>query len=130
MNFDGGTLTAAYGNLIQTLNVEGLTNFCNPSTINVSVPSATVVRTIGGASSQRAAYAYTKKQYNKRNSSLAAAGQPIRVVTTVGEYTARLTGSIESFADYLCDNQNLIYDTVSFFSGRGAQYGPFNASSV
>lgn len=130
ISFDGGSLTAAYGNLIQTLNISGLSFNCNPPTKNVSVPPATVTRTIGGATSQRAGYSYTKKQFNKMNSSLSAGGQPITVVTGVGEYTARLTGSLEAFATFLCDNTSVIYDSVYFFSERGASYGPFNPTSV
>ena len=126
VSYNGGTLTAAYGNLIQTFNVAGIGFNCNPSTKNVSVPPATVTRTIGGATSQRAGYTYTKKQFNKKNSSLSAGGQAIRIVTGVGEYTARLTGSLEDLATFFCDNTGLIYDSVYFFSERGAQYGPFN----
>ena len=130
MSFNGGTLTAAYGNLIQTFWLSGIGFNCNPPTKNVSVPPTTVTRTIGGTTSQRAGYAYTKKQFNKKNSSLAAGGEQILIVTGVGEYTARLTGSLEDFATFMCDNTGLIYDSIYFYSERGAQYGPFNPTLV
>lgn len=123
-------MTASYGNLIQTLAVNTIGFNCNPSTKNVSVPQATVVRTIGGASSTRKAYQYTKKRFNKKNSSLAAAGYPVVIRTQVGDYTARLTGSMEALAAYLCDKSAALYDSVYVYSPRGAEYGPFNPSVV
>ena len=130
LSFPGGTITAAYGNLIQTLSIDTIGFNCNPTTVNVSVPPATVTRTIGGATSQRAGYSYVKKQFNKKNSSSAAAGYPIRIRTAVGDYTARLTGSMEAFATYLCNNGPAIYDSIYVYSPRGAEYGPFNPTSV
>ena len=127
--FPGGTLTASYGNLIQTVNLDTIGFQCNPPTKQVSVTSTSVTRTIGGPSSTRAAYSYTKKQYNKKNSGTAAAGEPVRVVTSVGEYTARLTGSMSALADFLCANGAAIYDGFDVYSPRGAQYGPFTPSS-
>ena len=89
-----------------------------------------MTRTIGGAITHRAGYQYTKKQFNKKNSSLAAAGYHVRIVTEVGEYTARLTGSMEALATFLCNNGAAIYDSIYVYSPRGAQYGPFNPTSV
>jgi hypothetical protein len=130
VSFAGGTLTAAYGNLIQTLALGSIGFDCNPPTKSVSVPQATVTRTIGGQSTQRKAYQYTKKQFNKKNSSLAAAGEPVVIRTSVGEYTARLTGSMEALATFLCNNGAAIYDSVYVYSPAGAEYGPFNPTSV
>jgi hypothetical protein len=127
--FNGGTLTAAYGNLIQTFSLDTIGFSCNPPTKNVTVRETTVTRVIGGASSPRTAYQYTKKQFNKKNSSLSAAGYPVRVVTSVGEYTARLTGSMEALATFMCDNGAALYDSVYIYSPRGAEYGPFTPTS-
>ena len=127
--FPGGTLTSAYGNLIQTVNLDTIGFQCNPPTKQVSVTSSSVTRTIGGASTTRSAYSFTKKQYSKKNSSSAAAGQPVRVVTSVGEYTARLTGSMSALADFLCANGAAIYDGFSVYSPAGAEYGPFTPSA-
>lgn len=128
--FPGGTLTSTYGNLIQTLSIDTIGFNCNPTTKNVSVPPATVTRTIGGTSTQRAGYAYEKKQFNKKNSSQAAAGEPVVIRTGVGEYEARLTGSMEALASFLCANGAAIYDSIYVYSPRGAAYGPINPTSV
>lgn len=127
--FPGGTLTSTYGNLIQTVAIDSIGFQCNPPTKQVSVTSTTVTRTIGGASSSRSAYTFTKKQYNKKNAGNAAAGEPVRVVTSVGEYTARLTGSMSALADFLCSNGSAIYDGFSVYSPAGAEYGPFTPTS-
>ena len=130
LSFPGGTVTATYGNLIQTLDVNMIGFSCNVSTKNVTVGPSTVTRTIGGASTQRAGYSYVKKQSNKKNSSLAAAGYPIRIRTEIGEYTARLTGSMEDFATFLCSNTAAIYDAIYVYSPRGAEYGPFTQGVI
>lgn len=125
ISFKGGTLTAAYGNLVQTWNMDGIGFSCIVDSIDVSVPPATVTRTIGGASTQRAGYQYSKKQFNKKNSSLAAAGKPVRIVTAVGEYTARLSGSMDALVKFICSKPQALYDRIYVYSPRGAEYGPF-----
>lgn len=128
--FDGGTLTAAYGNLIQTLDMDAIGFSCSAATKQVSVTSSAPVLTIGQPPISRKTYTYTKKQFNKKNAGSAAAGEPVRIVTSVGEYTARLTGSIESLATFLCTNSAAIYDAFDVYSPRGAAYGPFTPSSI
>jgi len=126
LSYPGGSLSAAYGNLIQTLNVAGDLDACNVNSINVSVSASNPVLKIGGTPITRKAYTYTKKQYNKRNSSLAAAGMPVTIVTDIGSYQARMTGSVQAFAEYICRNSGLLYGTVYMYTDRGAQYGPYN----
>lgn len=127
--YPGGTLTSAYGNLIQTIAIGSLNTQCAPPTKAVSVTSTSVTRQIGGPSSTRKAYTYTKKQYRKKNGGNAAAGEVVRVVTSVGEYDARLTGSMQALADYLCTNRSAIYDGFTVYSPSGAAYGPFTAAA-
>ena len=129
LSYPGGALTSTYGNLIQTVALSSIGFQCNPPTKQVSVTSTSVTRTIGGPSSTRSAYSFTKKQYNKKNSGNAAAGQPVRIVTSVGEYTARLTGSMAALAEFLCANKAAIYDGFSVYSPAGAEYGPFAPSN-
>lgn len=128
--YPGGSLTAAYGNLIQTMNVAGILDACTATDLNVSVSASNPVLTIGGGSIPRKAYTYTKKQYNKRNSSLAAGGDPITVITDIGQYQARMTGSIQSFVEFICRNTGLLYGPLYFASANGALYGPYNAVPV
>ena len=129
LTFPGGSLTSAYGNLIQTVALGSLTSVCNPPTKSVSVKSHSRTNTIGGTATNVAAHNYVKSQYPKKNSSGGAAGEPVRVVTSVGEYQARLTGSMQDLAEYLCANGAAIYDAFWVYSPSGAQYGPFTPSS-
>lgn len=129
LTYEGGSLTSAYGNLIQTVAVSSLTPVCNPPTKSVSVKAHTRINTIGGATSNVAAHNYVKSQYPKKNSSAGAAGEPVRVVTSVGQYEARLSGSMQDLATYLCANGSAIYDPFWVYSPSGAQYGPFNPTS-
>lgn len=122
LSYEGGSITSTYGNLIQTINFSGIPVACNNATKPVSVGATTVVRTIGQPGTPRKAYNYNKPQYYKKNSSLAAGGYPIRVVTDVGEYTARLSGDISALAKYICSHTGQLYGDVSVFSPSGAQY--------
>lgn len=123
LSYAGGNLTSAYGNLIQTINFAEVPFACGDvDTATISVGAASPVLTIGGPAITRKAYTYTKKKFHKKNSSLAAAGEQVRVVTAVGEYTARLTGSMEALANYFCNNSVHLYDDVTVYSPSGAAY--------
>ena len=125
LNFPGGYITSSYGNLIQTFGMTS-TDACSGVTKNVSRKSYSRVNTIGGDAKTIGATTFSYTAYPKRNSGNAAAGQAITVVTSVGTYTARLGGDLQSFVQWLCGNgTGQLYDTISFFSGHGAEYGPF-----
>ena len=124
LTFPGGTLTAAYGNLVQTWNVGQIANFCQPDTVSVERSATTRVDKIGGDSINVAASSFTIKRYSKKNASQAAAGQPITIVTDIGQYQARLTGPLEDLMAWACQNSGLLYSTIYIYSERGAKYGP------
>lgn len=128
LSYPGGGLTAAYGNLAQTLNFTGLGFQCNPLETLVAVNSAEVERVIGQPKTSRKSYTYSKQKFSKKNSSLAAAGKPVIVRTAVGDYQARLTGSMSRLVDYFCDNKNLLFDAIWIYSPSGAEYGPISPS--
>ena len=125
MNFPGGFLTATYGNLIQTFTMTS-TDACSGTTKNVSRKSYTRTNTIGGDAKTIGATTFSYVAYPKRNGGNAASGQAITVVTPVGSYVARLGGDIQDFVGWLCGNgTGQLYGNISFYSGRGAEYGPF-----
>lgn len=129
LSYQGGSITSAYGNLIQTINFAGIPMACNSTTKNVSVGASSVVRRIGEPATSRKAYTYTATRFYKKNGSLAAGGEPIRVITDVGEYTARLTGSMEALATYICANRGQLYGDVTIYSPSGSRYS-FTASLI
>jgi hypothetical protein len=125
LNFPGGYLTSSYGNLVQTFGMTS-TDACSGVIKNVSRKSYSRVNQIGGDAKTIAATTFSYTAFPKRNAGNAAAGQAITVVTSVGSYTARLGGDLQSFVTWLCGNgTSQLYDNISFFSGRGAEYGPF-----
>ena len=124
INFSGGYIEAAYGNLIQTF--ADLTSTGSTGTRSVTRKSHPRVNTIGGTPTQVAETTYTQSIIPRRNSSGAAGGQPITVNTPVGSYTARLGGNIEDFVAWVGDSIYVkVIDTMTFASERGATYGPF-----
>ena len=128
VNYEGGSLTAARGNILQTLNVEGATNFCSVEDKNVSVKAHPRQNSIGGATKSIAGFSYSIKAYPISRAAQADGGQPITVVTDIGEYTARLSGSAAAFAGYLCGNINVLYGATSFVTEKGTFYGPFTSA--
>ena len=125
MNFPGGYVESSYGNLIQTFAMTN-TDSCSGEQVNVSRTSHQRVNTIGGESKTIGAKTFTYTKYPKRNSGGAAGGEVITITTSVGSYTARLGGDIQSFVSWLCGNgTSQLYDSIEFTSPRGAHYGPF-----
>lgn len=125
INFSGGYLEATYGNLAQTFAMTN-TDACDFTTVNVNVRSHQRVNTIGEGARTIGGHSYTKRSFPGRNSSLAAGGQPITIITDIGSYTARLGGKIEDFAAWLCgDGAGQLMGSISFMSSRGRNYGPF-----
>ena len=124
INFTGGYLEAAYGNLVQTFGE--LTSAPISGTRSITRKAHSRTNKIGGESTNVAETTFTEKIIPRRNASGAAAGQPITVITPVGSYTARLGGSIEDFVSWVGDSIYVkVIDTMTFASERGAVYGPF-----
>lgn len=125
LNFPGGYVESAYGNLIQTFTMTN-TDACSGTNVNVSRSSHQRVNTIGGQSKTIGAKTFTYKKYPKRNGGGAAGGEVITITTSVGSYTARLGGDIQDFVGWLCGNgTGQLYDAIEFTSPRGSHYGPF-----
>ena len=131
ISWDGGSITATWGNLVQTWNLDTLNYICQEAKdVNVTVKAHTRTNKIGGTSSNVSGTTYTKKVYPKKNSSMGAAGEVVRIVTDVGEYTARLTGPMELFAKFACANVSSQFGSITIYSPRGASYGPISAAGI
>ena len=125
LNFPGGYVESSYGNLIQTFAMTN-TDACSGTPVNVSRKSHQRTNTIGSPSKTIGAKTYSYTKYPKRNGAGCAGGDLITITTSVGSYTARLGGDIQSFVSWLCGNgTSQLYDPIEFTSGRGAHYGPF-----
>ena len=126
--FEGGYIKSAYGNLAQTWNLEGLGSTC--SAISVDRKGYTVERTLTiGAGSKSVTYApKTYNRYPRRNGGGASGGDAMTFVTDVGEYTARVSGDIQTLITWICDNKDKQFGTLEIYTNRGAFYGPFGLS--
>ena len=126
--FEGGYIKSAYGNLVQTWNLSGLTDTC--SAIDVDRKSYSVDRTltIGGDSKTVNYSAKTYKRYPRRNGGGAAGGEAMTFVTDIGQYTARVAGDVQTMVKWVCDNIDKQYGTLEIYTNRGAFYGPFGLS--
>jgi hypothetical protein len=130
ISWNGGSLTAAYGNIVQTWNADGNNliddtkvevdragysakrkNKYSDEAVTVTVPSGTYTR------------------YPRHNSSLAAGGEAYRIQTDVGEYTARVSGDVQDFIKYLIEKRSSLFGPIWIYTGNGAEYGPFNPDS-
>ena len=130
LNYEGGYIKAAFGNLAQTfIWTDGLP-MCDGKDISTTVKGHDRYNTIGGTKTTVSQFSKNYKVYPGRTSSMAAGGDKIRIVTDIGEYTARLGGDIQSMVKYLCDNRSSMYSLVYIYSSRGKEYGPFGPGSV
>jgi hypothetical protein len=131
ISWDGGSFSATWGNLVQTWNLDTLNYICQESKeITVSKSSHQRVNKIGSSPTTVAGTTYTQTVYPKKNSSLAAAGEIVRIVTDIGEYSGRLTGPMELFAKFACANVSSQFGSMTIYSPRGASYGPISAAGI
>ena len=128
ITYEGGYIKSAYGNLVQTWNLSALPTTC--TSIDVDRKGYTVDRelTIGMGSKSITYAPKTYKRYPRRNGGGAAGGDAMTFVTDVGQYTARVSGDIQTLISWVCENKNVQFGTLEIYTNRGAFYGPFGLS--
>ena len=131
--YPGGSITSARGNLEQTFLILGAaTSVCQSPAESISRTGHSRVNKIGGPSTSVRATTYTVKKYPTASTGQAAAGQEYLVRTGVGNYTARVTGSLQALTAYLCSIENTIFDFVQVVTQRGTKsplIGPATGSN-
>ena len=130
ITFDGGYISATYGNLVQTFNLGQSLAACAGVYVDRNGYTADRTNKIGGTSKKVTVPASTYKRFPRKNGSLAAGGKPFTFVTDIGSYTARIGGDVETCVQWICDNRNSMYGTLTIYSDRGAQYGPFAQTTL
>lgn len=128
ISFEGGYIKAKYGDLVQTFNLGSALDECSAISVARAGYTATRTNVIGGASKSIVVPAGTYNRFPSTRSSLAAGGLPYTFVTDVGTYVARVGGEVETTIQWICDHKVSIFGTLSVFTNRGNQYGPFSAS--
>lgn len=94
----------------------------------VSRRSHSRTRVIGGPSSSVAGANYLTGKYPTARFNGGAGGQPIRVNLNGDWWTLRVTGSLQSFADWASGANWASGVSVAFVSEKGTAYGPFAAT--
>lgn len=130
ITFEGGYISATYGNLIQTFNLGQSLAACSSKDISRKAYTASRTNKIGGTSKTVNVPASTYKKFPRKNGSLAAGGVPYTFVTDIGTYVARIGGDVETTVKWICDNRNTMYGTLTIYTDRGAQYGPFAQTTI
>ena len=125
ITFDGGYISATYGNLVQTWNLGQSLSTCSGVDVQRSAYTAKRANKIGDPKVDVSVPSSTYKRFPRKNGSLAAGGLPYTFVTDIGTYTARVGGDVETCVQWICDNTNTKYGTLTIYTNRGAQYGPF-----
>lgn len=129
--YPGGTITAARGNLEQTFLILGAaSSYCQAVTESISRTGHQRVNKIGGPATSVKATTYTVKKYPTGSTNQAAAGQTVEVLTGVGTYRARVTGSLQALMAHLCSIENTVFDYVSVVSQQGTIYGPIGPATA
>lgn len=128
--YPGGTITAARGNLEQTLAVGSASSaYCQAATESFSRTGHQRVNKIGGTATSVKATTVSVKKYPTGTTNQAAAGQAVEVLTGAGSYTARVTGSMQALVAYLCSIENTVFDYMTVVSQQGTIYGPIGPAT-
>lgn len=129
VNYEGGSITATRG-LLDSVFKNDLDKLVgDPPDVSVSVASHSRTRVIGGASSNVTSHSRNYKGWPTSQASQSAAGKVV-YLTWQGEsdwWTARVTGSMADFADFMKANAST---AAQFRTSRGTKYGPFNLPSI
>ena len=129
VNYEGGSITATRGLLSAVFKGELDKLVGDPPDVSVSVASHSRTRVIGGASSNVQSHSRSYKGWPTSQASQSAAGKVV-YITWQGEtdwWTARVTGAMADFADFMKANTS---QAAQFRTSRGTKYGPFNLPTI
>ena len=129
LNFPGGSLTASKG-LLEAMfgpKLTGAGENVTVGTITVSGHSRT--RVIGGPSTAVGGYSYTDKKYPTTVSGGASGGKVVMLLVGGKYWTARLSGSLQNFADFITGTSFFFNGAFFFKSERGTTFGPFGTNA-
>jgi len=126
MNFKGGSVSAELGLLEAVFGADLADVATQPENSTVSVGGHSRVRVIGGPSKAVGSYNYARKKYPSSQGAGGAGGEAIAFLENGKWWTARLTGSHQSFNTFLSDaGATSAAGTIFWKSEKGTKYGPF-----
>lgn len=123
ISYKGGSLSATKDVLLSMFEKDNLPDLCSPEEINVSRKESNWTAYPGATPVRVEKVEYVKKNYSNGSSGRAKGGEPIKILVNGDYWTARLTGSHQSFMDYLCENKDALKDGFTFWrSQKGKPY--------
>lgn len=124
INYDGGSVTMVIGNAKDLFGEDYTDVAGTPEAVTQSVAAHQRTRVIGGSSVNVASHSRSFNQWPTSNASNAGAGKVVYMTWTdsEGSWTARVTGTMAAFADFLQETSTKM---VVFRTSRGKKYGPF-----
>jgi hypothetical protein len=125
MNFAGGSVSAELGLLEAVFGPELSSAATAAETSTVSVSGHSRVRVIGGPATSVGAFNYTRKKYPSSQASGGAGGEAIALLSDGKYWTARLSGSHQSFNTFLDNVSEAGGGPIFWKSEKGKKYGPF-----
>lgn len=129
IGFSGGSLTATKG-LLEAVFGPDLVKQATDETISISRRSHQRFRVIGGAATSVGGSSYTRKRYPQGGQSGAGGGEPIRLFYGGDWWTARLSGSHQSFCQFLRSSEWGSGENAIWKSEKGTSYGPFSSNAA
>jgi hypothetical protein len=129
VGFSGGSLTATKG-LLEALFGPELAQQAAAETISVARRSHQRFRVIGGDSTSVSGSNYDRKRFPQGGDSGAGGGEPIRLFVDGDWWTARLSGSHQSFCKFLESSSWGSGENAIWKSERGTSYGPFSSNAA
>lgn len=130
INYDGGYIQSAYGNLAQTWDLGLVQESCTDLPVAVVRKAHNRVNSIGMDPTPVKEARFTYNKFPRRNSSLSAGGDAYTIHTDIGSYTARIGGDVQDFMKWACSNANITYGTTSIQTSHGAWYGPISRDTT
>lgn len=127
VSFPGGSITATKDVLLSMFALPEALDTCSPDETSVRVPTHQRTAYPGAPARTVQEYNYVKKNYSNGGTSRAAGGEAIGVLINGTYWTARLTGSHQSFMDYLCDNRSALSPGFSYWKSQKGK--PYSVSS-
>ena len=126
ISWPGGSITAAYGNLIQTWVMED-GNTVADGAVDIDRAAYQAKRRNKYSDPEKTVEVPSKTytRYPRHNSSLAAGGEAYTIRTDVGEYVARVSGDVQDFIKFVSENRSSLHGTIWIYTGSNAEYGPF-----
>ena len=130
INYEGGSITSAYGNFVQLWGSGELPAAGIPKNVDRKAYTAKRQNKIGGSTKEVKVGAKTYKKYPSLRSSQSAGGEVVTFDTRDGIFTARMTGDIQSLIAEIAKDRMQQYMSFTLYSPNGARYGEFTPLTI